>query len=139
MDPEPTLHIAAELKNLSLIRRFIQETAAALGADRAVIADMILATDEAVTNVIVHGYQDRPGMIEIELQRNGDAIVIYLRDESLPFDPTSVPPPDVTQPLEERPLGGMGIHLIRQLMDDVSHHITPQGGNELIMTKRGID
>jgi len=139
MDPEPILHIAAELKNLSLIRRFIQETAAALGADRAVIADMILATDEAVTNVIVHGYQDRPGMIEIELQRNGDAIVIYLRDESLPFDPTSVPPPDVTQPLEERPLGGMGIHLIRQLMDDVSHHITPQGGNELIMTKRGID
>ena len=63
MDPEPTLHIAAELKNLSLIRRFVQETAAALGADRAVIADMILATDEAVTNVIVHGYQDRPGMI----------------------------------------------------------------------------
>lgn len=138
MDPEPTLHIAAELKNLSLIRRFVQETAAALGADRAVIADMILATDEAVTNVIVHGYQDRPGMIEIELRRNGDAIVIYLRDRSVPFDPASVPAPDMTQPLEERPLGGMGIHLIRQLMDDVSHHITPQGGNELIMTKRGI-
>ena len=135
MDPEPTLHIAAELKNLSLIRRFVQETAAALGADQAVIADMILATDEAVTNVIVHGYQDRHGMIEIELRRNGDAIVIYLRDRSVPFDPTSVPAPDVTQPLEERPLGGMGIHLIRQLMDEVRHHITPQGGNELIMTK----
>jgi len=138
MDPESTLRIEAELKNLSLIRGFVQETAAYLGADQAVIADMILATDEAVTNIIVHGYRDRPGMIEIELRRNGDAIDIYLRDHSAPFDPTSVPGPDVTRPLEERPPGGMGIHLMRQLMDDVSHHVIPQGGNELIMTKRGI-
>lgn len=138
MDPESTLRIAAELKNLSLIRRFVQETAGALGADRDVIGDMILATDEAVTNVIVHGYQDRPGMVEIELRRNGDAIVVYVRDQSVPFDPTSVTAPDVTQPLEERPLGGMGIHLIRQLMDGVTHHLTPQGGNELTMTKKVV-
>ena len=138
MDPEPTLHIAAELKNLRVIRRFVQERAAALGADQDVIADVILATDEAATNAIVHGYQDGPGMIEIELRRNGDAIVVYVRDESAPFDPASVPPPDVTRPLEERPLGGMGIHLMRQLMDEVTNHITPQGGNELIMTKRGV-
>ncbi len=138
MDPEPTLHIAAELKNLSLIRRFVQERAAALGADQDVIADVILATDEAVTNIIVHGYQDRPGMIEIELRRSGNAVIVFLRDESAPFDPTSVPPPDVTQPLEKRPLGGMGIHLIRQLMDEVTHHITPQGGNELTMTKKVV-
>ena len=135
MDPESTLRIAAELKNLSLIRRFVEETAAYLGADQVTIADMILATDEAATNVIVHGYQDQPGMIEIELRRNEDTIVIYLRDQSAPFDPTSVPAPDVTQPLEERSPGGMGIHLMRQLMDDVSHHVTSKGGNELIMTK----
>jgi serine/threonine-protein kinase RsbW len=138
MDPESILRIAAELKNLSRIRSFVQKTAAALGADRDVIADIILATDEAVTNVIVHGYQDGPGMIEIELRRNGNAIVVYVRDQSVPFDPTSIPAPDVNQPLEERPLGGMGIHIIRQLMDEVRHHITPQGGNELIMIKRGI-
>jgi len=138
MDPEPTLRISAELKNLSQARHFIQERAGALGADRDVIADVILASDEAVTNIIVHGYQGRPGMIEIELGRNGDAIVVYVRDQSAPFDPTGVPPPDVTQPLEERPLGGMGIHLIRQLMDEVTHHTRPQGGNELIMTKRGV-
>ncbi len=138
MDPEPTLHIAAELKNLSLIRRFVQERAAALGADQDVIADVILATDEAATNIIIHGYQDRPGMIEIKLRRSGNAVIVFLRDESAPFDPTSVPPPDVTQPLEKRPLGGMGIHLIRQLMDEVTHHITPQGGNELTMTKKVV-
>jgi len=138
MDPESTLRIEAKLKNLSQARRFVQERAEALGADRDVIADVILASDEAVTNVIVHGYQDRPGMIEIELGRNGDDIVVFIRDQSAPFDPTGMPPPDVTQPLEERPLGGMGIHLIRQLMDEVTHNIRPQGGNELVMTKRGI-
>ena len=138
MDSDSTLYVAAELKNLSVIRRFVQERATALGAAQDVIADVILATDEAVTNIIVHGYQDGPGMIEIELRRSGNAVIVNLRDESAPFDPTSVPAPDLTQPLEERPLGGMGIHLIRQLMDEVTHHITPQGGNELIMTKRGV-
>ena len=52
--------------------------------------------------------------------------------------PESVPPPDVTQPLDERPLGGMGIHLMRQLMDEVTHRATPQGGNELTMIKKGV-
>ena len=137
MDSDSTLRITAELKNLSAIRRFVEETASALGADRDMIADVILATDEAATNVIVHGYQNQPGPIEIELHRSGDAIVIYMRDRSPPFDPTSVPPPDVTQPLDERPLGGMGIHLMRQLMDEVTHRATPQGGNELTMTKKG--
>jgi serine/threonine-protein kinase RsbW len=138
MDPKPTLRVAAELQNLSVIRRFVQKTATALGADRDMIADVILATDEAATNVIVHGYQEQSGTIEIELSRRGDTIVISIRDQSPPFDPDSVPPPDVTQPLDERPLGGMGIHLMRQLMDEVTHRITPQGGNELIMTKKGI-
>jgi serine/threonine-protein kinase RsbW len=138
MDSDSTLRIEAELKNLSAIRRFVQEMASAFGADRDMIADVILATDEAATNVIVHGYQNQPGTIEIELDRSGDAIVIYMRDQSPPFDPTSVPPPDVTQPLDERPLGGMGIHLIRQLMDQVTHRLLPQGGNELTMTKKGV-
>jgi serine/threonine-protein kinase RsbW len=138
MDPNPTLRVAAELQNLGVIRRFVQKTAAALGADRDMIADVNLATDEAATNVIVHGYQEQPGIIEIELSRRGDTLLIFMRDQSAPFDPTSVPPPDVTQPLGERPVGGMGIHLMRQLMDEVTHRITPQGGNELIMAKKGL-
>ena len=59
MDSDSALRIAAELKNLSVIRRFVQETASAFGADRDMIADVILATDEAATNVIVHGYQNQ--------------------------------------------------------------------------------
>lgn len=138
MDTEEILRIEAELKNLSLIRRFVEEKVTALDADPDVIADVLLATDEATTNAIVHGYQDEPGIIEIEVRQTGDALVIHVRDQAPPFDPTAVPPPDLSLPLEQRPYGGMGVHLIRQLMDEVTHRITPQGGNELTMTKKGI-
>jgi serine/threonine-protein kinase RsbW len=138
MEQESTLRVAAELKNLNVIRHFVQETAESLDVDQRVIGDVILATDEAVTNVMVHGYQGQPGIIEIELRRNEDSLVVCLRDQSAPFDPTVMPPPDVTVPLEERPPGGLGIHLMRQLMDEVVHRTTPQGGNELTMIKRGV-
>jgi serine/threonine-protein kinase RsbW len=132
------LCIAAKLNNLREIRRFIQETATALGADAAMIPDVVLAVDEAASNIIFHGYQVREGVIQIEVERKGDALVVRLRDEATPFDPTSVPRPDLSLPLEQRPLGGMGIHLMRQVMDEVIHRITPQGGNELTLVKRGI-
>jgi anti-sigma regulatory factor (Ser/Thr protein kinase) len=61
-----SLCLAAELENLAAIRNFVQESAAALGVDQAVISDVVLAADEAVTNVILHGYQGRQGTIEIE-------------------------------------------------------------------------
>jgi serine/threonine-protein kinase RsbW len=132
------LCIAAKLNNLREIRRFIQETATALGVDAAMIPDIVLAVDEAASNIVFHGYQVREGVIQIEVERRGNALVVRLRDEATPFDPTSVPPPDLSLPLEQRPLGGMGIHLMRQVMDEVIHRITPQGGNELTLVKRGL-
>jgi serine/threonine-protein kinase RsbW len=138
MKPSTSLHIEAETKNLAAIRLFVEEAATALGVGLATIPNVILAVDEAVSNIIAHGYQGQGGSIEIEVSREGDALVIRLRDEATPFDPTSVPPPDLTLPLEQRTPGELGIHLIRQLMDEMTHCVTPQGGNELILVKRGI-
>lgn len=138
MNTRSSLRTTAELNNLAEIRRFVEETASALGVAPAVIPGVILAVDEAVTNIIVHGYQGQGGAVEIEVSREGDALVIRLRDEAAPFDPTSVPPPDLTLPLEQRTPGGLGIHLIRQIMDEITHRVTPQGGNELTLVKRGI-
>lgn len=137
-DIKSSLNIAADLNNLAMIRDFVQETATALGADPAAIPDVLLAVDEAATNIIVYGYQGQSGTIEIEMNRMRDSLVVCLRDQAIPFDPTVIPPPDLTLPLEERPVGGLGIYLIRQLMDEVTHRIMPQGGNELILIKRGI-
>lgn len=137
-DIKSSLNIAADLNNLAMIRDFVQETATALGADPAAIPDVLLAVDEAATNIIVYGYQGQSGTIEIEMNRMRDSLVVCLRDQAIPFDPTVIPPPDLTLPLEERPVGGLGIYLIRQLMDEVTHRIMPQGGNELTLVKRGI-
>jgi serine/threonine-protein kinase RsbW len=129
---------AADLKNLSDIRSFVQEQATALQVDPDMVADIILAVDESATNIIEHGYDGQPGEVEIEVRQEGKAMVICLRDQAPLFDPTHLPSPDVNLPLDKRPLGGVGVYLTRHMMDEVSYRVTPQGGNELTLVKRAI-
>ena len=136
MNVRGSLCLAAELENLAAIRDFVRASTAALGVDPQVASDVVLAVDEAVTNVIVHGYRGRPGTIQVEVAREATDVVVRLRDHAPPFDPTSAPPPDLARPLEERPPGGLGIYLMRQTMDEVVYRLTPQGGNELILKKK---
>ena len=138
MNTKPSLHVKATLKNLARIRCFVEQTATALGVEQAAIPDLLLAVDEAATNIIVHGYQGQEGPLEVEIECQGDALLIRLRDAAAPFDPTAIPPPDLSLPLEERPIGGMGIYLMRRCMDEVTHSCPPQGGNELILIKKGV-
>lgn len=133
--PSASLCIAATLENLAVIRRFVEDATTALGIDPAAVASIVLAVDEATSNIIAHGYQGQPGDIEIDVEHERNALLIRLRDRAPPFDPTSVPTPDLAVPLEQRVAGGLGIHLIRQTMDRVTHRITPQGGNELLLVK----
>jgi glutamate/tyrosine decarboxylase-like PLP-dependent enzyme/anti-sigma regulatory factor (Ser/Thr protein kinase) len=132
------LRIRARLENLSEIRHFVRERAATLDVDPAIIPDVLVAVDEAATNVMEHGYQGREGFVEIDVLREVDALVIRLRDEAEPFDPTDVPPPDLSGPLEERVLDRMGVHLMREVMDEMHHRITLERGNELTLVKRGV-
>ena len=133
-----SLRVAADVAQLATIRAFVEQQVRALGVDAAAIYDLILAVNEVATNIVVHGYRSQPGVIEIELRRLGDAIEIRLRDQAPLFDPTRVPMPDLNLPLHKRPLGGMGVHITRQIMDSMRYRITPAGGNELTLVKRAI-
>ena len=135
MHTESTLRITAEFRDLARIRRFVQDTATALRCDSSAVQDLILAVDEAATNIIVHGYQCQPGPIEIEVRQIGDSVMVRLRDQAPLFDPTLVPPPNIELPLEQRPFGGMGIHMIRQVVDELFYCATPDGANELTLLK----
>ena len=134
--PTCVLRLTVELKDLAQIRRFVQESAEAFGVAARDVPNVLLAVDEAVTNVILHGYAGHGGPIEIVVSRLPGALVIRLHDEARPFDPTGVPAPDLTIPLVERAPGGLGIHLIRQIMDELSYRRRPGGGNELTMIKQ---
>jgi serine/threonine-protein kinase RsbW len=131
-----SFRIAAKLENLAAIRRFVEEETTAWGVDLATITEIVLAVDEAAANIILHGYQDQSGPIFIQVKRRQTALVICLRDKAPPFDPTREPDIDVTAPAEARVANGLGIHLIRKIMDEVTHSFTSQGGNQLILVKK---
>ena len=130
------LVISAETNNLAPLRRFIKEKAAELQAKQHAIDDLVQAVDESATNIIVHGYRGRPGSIEIAIGLAGDMLMVRLRDQAPQFDPTRVPPPDLSVPIEERIAGGLGVFLTMNLMDRVTYRVTPDGGNELTLQKK---
>ena len=130
------LQIAAELANLGVIRRFVEEMATGLKFDRNVIEDMLQAVEEAVANIILHGYDRRPGEIQVVVHREESGLVVQLRDRAPHFDPTGFPPPDLTLPLEERRPGGLGIYLMRKFTDTVTYRVTSDGSNELTLIKK---
>lgn len=130
-----SLQTSAELKNLSQIRDFVEMAATGLGFNLDLISNVQLAVDEAATNVMLHGYRGQGGSLEIELERADADLVVRLRDEAPPFDPRTVPVPDLTLPLAKRPIGGLGVHLVRRTMDEIIHRVTAAGGNELTLIK----
>jgi serine/threonine-protein kinase RsbW len=136
MAANPPLRVPARLENLSGMREFVRSAAAGLAVDPDAVADVLLAVDEAATNIIVHGYRGCGGIIELSVERTDEALVVRLLDACDPFDPCCVAPPDLAVPLEQRRPGGLGIHLMRHMVDEVRHRATGEGGNELTLIKR---
>jgi len=126
---------AVSHNDLPAIRAFIEETAVSLGGIPVAVSELVVATNEAVTNILNHGYANEIGDIEVMVARQKQRLIIRLRDRAQPFDPTTVPMPDITLPLEERTPGGLGVHMMREFTDELSHHTTNDGENELIMIK----
>jgi anti-sigma regulatory factor (Ser/Thr protein kinase) len=93
------------------------------------------AVDEASTNVIKHAYGGRGGFFEISCDMQGGDIVIRIRDRGKPFDQASVPQPDVNADLEDRKIGGLGIYIMRKMMDEVKYSFDVKQGNRLEMRK----
>jgi len=130
--------IGAELENLGAVRAFVRKACEALGASETVIGDLCLVVDEAVTNVILHGYDGREGKVELQVRADAGDLVPRIVDDAPAFDAGAVETPHLEQELAERPFGGMGVYLIRRMTDEASFTPLPGGGNELRMVKRGV-
>lgn len=99
------------------------------------ILDTQLAIEEVVTNVIMHGYGDAGGEILISLKADDTSVVIRVEDSAEPFDPLTLPEPDISADIDDRKIGGLGIFLTRQVMDDVRYQYG-NNKNILILTKK---
>ena len=126
---------AVSQNDLPVIREFVEKTAVSMGGTPDAISELVVSTNEAITNILNHGYDHAAGDIEIMVARQNQRLIIRLRDRAHLFDPTTVPKPDITLPLEERTPGGLGVHMMREFTDELSYRTTENGENELIMVK----
>jgi serine/threonine-protein kinase RsbW len=98
---------------------------------------MNVALDELLTNTVSHGLSDGAGDVSIEVDLGPDRLTVTLSDSGQAFDPFGQTAPDTTLSVEDRPIGGLGIHLVRNLVDDVSYerHLDR---NIVVLTKRFV-
>jgi len=130
------LELTADLGKLSRIRDFVGEAVVELGINTSALDDLLVAVDEAVTNILIHGYGG-PGKIELEIYVKGSDVLVRLRDQAPAYDAAFGRSVDLKPPGGRDRPGGLGLHLIQNAMDEVNHH-TIDGGNELTMTKLAV-
>ncbi len=145
MGDQHVLTVPGRYEEIQKICQFVAEGAAESGLDETAIFHIELACDEACTNIIEHAYggEDK-GEINIGWQLKDEAFTITFHDRGHPFDPDAVPeptlpptPPDpaAVPDIDQVKVGGLGIHFMRQLMDDVQFHFDEEGGNTLTLVK----
>ncbi|MFZ1083169.1 MAG: ATP-binding protein [Candidatus Kryptoniota bacterium] len=111
---------------LSDVREFINQRTIDFGFGDREVSEITLAVDEACTNVIKHAYKGNPETeFEIKIIASGIEFEIVVRDWGDSFDPENVPVPDIKEKIKKHRAGGLGIFLMRKLMDTVEYH----GGN----------
>lgn len=127
----------ANFQSLKTVRDFVGAVAREMGMDDSEVYAVQLAVDEACSNIIEHAYggQNR-GEIECACETSDEALTITLRDRGRPFDPASVATPDLSLGLNERQVGGLGLYLMRHLMDEVHFETQGEAGNVLTLIKR---
>ena len=132
-----SLRMKAVLENVPRAIECVTEWAQKAGFDERALYKIQLAVDEACANVVDHAYTGaEPGDIEVSCRLSDRLLTIRVRDWGEGFDLGGVKDPDLEAPLEERSLGGLGLFLVRQVMDDVQFTSDPEQGNELMMSKR---
>lgn len=133
----PKTTFPARFDFLDEIRELIAQTARAGGFTEKEVYSLQLAADEAASNIIEHAYEGvTDASLDISCDMQGDTIVITMHDTGKSFDPSKVKKPDIKADLSDRQIGGLGVYLMRKLMDDVSYESNPTTGNLLTMTKR---
>ena len=133
---EKSFHLKNDLSELERLRQAVAEFGERHNLPKDVIFNVNLALDEILTNVICHGYGDSEEHdISVRLFLEQEKLTVEVEDDARPFNPLEASEPDVDQSLEERPIGGLGIYLVRQMMDELEYR-RGNDKNHLILAAR---
>lgn len=133
-----SVRFAAKFEFLDEIREFVGAVARDGGFSDKDVYNIQLATDEAASNMIEHSYENIPdGVIDLSCGMEDSSLIrIVMIDYGEPFDPSVIPMPDLQADLADRKIGGLGIFLMRKLMDEVHYEARSDKSNVLTMIKR---
>lgn len=131
-DDKSPLRVPARAEHLHALRTRVREGAAAQGFPVSVVEDLVLAVNEACMNVIQHGYRGAPGDIELSMVVTEDGIEFRVRDDAPRTDLAAWRP----RALEELRPGGLGVHFIRGIMDEIAYLPLPEARGNLLRMKK---
>jgi len=118
-----SIQLPAKIENMELLVQFISDIARKLGFSGKRIKEIELATEEALVNIINYAYPDYSGDIKVTCTQDPSKdFVIKIEDTGIAFDISSLKDPDISAGISDREVGGLGVFLIRKLMDKVKYH-----------------
>lgn len=130
-----TIRLKNDPAQISALVAGVEQFGETLGLAPATIAELNLILEELVVNIISYGYDDdAEHEIVVALTRSGGMLHIRIEDDGKPFNPLEAPEPDLDQPMEDRPIGGLGIHLVKNLTSRIEYR-REEGKNVLCMDK----
>jgi anti-sigma regulatory factor (Ser/Thr protein kinase) len=132
-----TFAVANDLSEIRRVAERVDEFCRAQKISGKIIYRFNLALDEVLTNIISHGLTEGRHEIAVSVTFDNGSLVANVSDDGSAFDPLSAPVPDIRAPIEERKIGGLGVHLLRTLMDAVEYH-RADGRNHLTFRIRTV-
>jgi serine/threonine-protein kinase RsbW len=130
------LIVNSRTENLSSIRDFIASAAREVGIQEDTVENIMLAVDEACSNIIKHAYKSNPeGEIKIDLEYLNGKFTVIIQDQGSSFEPDLIPEPDLQKYYRQRRVGGLGMYLMKSLMDEVQYITIPGKYNRVLLTK----
>jgi sigma-B regulation protein RsbU (phosphoserine phosphatase) len=131
-----TLTLKNNPRQVSLLSNFVKEVLGRWDIESKQAKEIRLAVEEAVVNVIDYAYPiGEEGDVTVNACSDGHQVKFIISDTGTPFDPTEINQADITLSIEERPIGGLGFHLVRQLVDSINYERL-DGKNILTLRKR---
>lgn len=132
------LTVEATVRNIPAVTDFVDEALDTMGCSQRIQTQINIAIDELFSNIAHYAYNPAtgPATVQVEVEKNPLAVVVTFIDRGKPYDPLSAREPDLSLDLMQRPVGGLGIFLVRRTMDDVSYEY--RDGRNILRIKKHI-